>query len=38
MKRLGVSATARASFAVYNTHEDVEALLSGLHKTHDLLK
>jgi len=38
MKRLGVSATARASFAVYNTHDDVEALLKGLHKTHELLK
>lgn len=38
MKRLGVSATARASFAAYNTHEDVEALLQGLHKTHELLK
>lgn len=38
MKRLGVAATARASFAVYNTHDDVEALLRGLHKTHELLK
>jgi cysteine desulfurase/selenocysteine lyase len=38
MKRLGVSATARASFGVYNTHEDVEALIRGLHKTHELLK
>ena len=38
MKRLGVSATARASFAVYNTHEDVDALIRGLHKTHELLK
>ncbi|MEK7265460.1 MAG: cysteine desulfurase [Pseudomonadota bacterium] len=38
MKRLGVTATARASFAVYNTHDDVEALLKGLHKTHELLK
>ena len=38
MKRLGQTATARASFAVYNTHEDVEALLKGLHKTHELLK
>ncbi len=38
MKRLGVSATARASFAVYNTHDDVDALLKGLHKTHELLK
>lgn len=38
MKRLGVSATARASFAVYNTEDDVESLLKGLHKTHELLK
>ncbi len=37
MKRLGVSATARASFGAYNTHKDVEALISGLHKTHDML-
>lgn len=37
MKRLGVSATARASFAAYNTHEDVEALIAGLHKTHQML-
>ena len=38
MKRLGVTATARASFAAYNTHDDVEALLKGLHKTRELLK
>ena len=37
MKRLGVSATSRASFAAYNTHEDVEALIKGLHKTHSML-
>jgi len=37
MKRLGVTATARASFAAYNTHEDVDALIAGLHKTHQLL-
>ncbi len=37
MNRLGVSATARASFAAYNTHEDVEALIAGLHKTHSML-
>ena len=37
MKRLGVTATARASFAAYNTHEDVEALIKGLHKTHEML-
>ncbi len=37
MTRLGVSATSRASFAVYNTHDDVAALIEGLHKTHDML-
>ena len=37
MKRIGVSATARASFGAYNTHDDVEALISGLHKTHSML-
>lgn len=37
MKRLGVAATARASFAAYNTHDDVEALIRGLHKTHEML-
>ncbi len=37
MKRLGVMATARASFAAYNTHEDVEALIAGLKKTHEML-
>ncbi len=37
MKRLGVAATARASFAAYNTHEDVEALIRGLQKTHEML-
>jgi len=37
MKRLGVTATSRASFAAYNTHDDVEALIAGLHKTHKML-
>ncbi len=32
MQRLGLSATARASVAMYNTHEDVRALINGLHK------
>jgi len=32
MRRLGVSATARASFHVYNTHEDVDALVAALLK------
>ncbi|MEX0644352.1 MAG: cysteine desulfurase [Parvularculaceae bacterium] len=37
MKRLGVTATARASFAVYNDFRDVEALIAGLYKTHKML-
>ena len=32
MKRFDVAATARASFAVYNTHEEVEALGAALTK------
>ncbi|MDQ8186132.1 cysteine desulfurase [Pelagicoccus sp. SDUM812002] len=33
MKRLGVPATARASFSVYNTPADVDALAAALKKT-----
>jgi cysteine desulfurase/selenocysteine lyase len=32
LRRLGVEATVRASFAPYNTHEDVEALAASLHR------
>lgn len=32
MERFGVPATARASFAVYNNRQDVDALVSGIHK------
>ncbi len=32
MERLGVPATARASFALYNSREEVDALVSGLEK------
>ena len=32
MKRFGVAATSRASLALYNRREDVDALLAGLHK------
>jgi cysteine desulfurase/selenocysteine lyase len=32
MRRLGVPATTRASFYVYNTREDVDALVSGLER------
>ena len=31
-RRLGVTATVRASFAPYNTHGDIEALVAGLRK------
>lgn len=29
-KRLGVAATTRASFALYNSHEDIDALIEGI--------
>jgi len=32
MDRLGVVATTRASFYVYNVDEDVDCLVSGLHR------
>ena len=33
MNKLGVSATARASFYLYNTKEDIEKLVEGIEKT-----
>jgi cysteine desulfurase/selenocysteine lyase len=36
MRRLGVAATARASFYVYNTEEDIDALVSGLRRAGEL--
>jgi cysteine desulfurase/selenocysteine lyase len=35
MRRLGVSATARASFYVYNDTDDVDALADALAATRD---
>ncbi len=32
MHRLGVSGTCRASFALYNTKEDVDALVAGIKR------
>ena len=32
MDRFGIPGTARASFALYNTRADVDALVAGLHK------
>jgi cysteine desulfurase/selenocysteine lyase len=34
MARLGVAATSRASFAIHNTREDVDALVDGLASVH----
>jgi cysteine desulfurase/selenocysteine lyase len=36
MRRLGVGATARASFGLYNTREDVDALVRGLHAVREV--
>ncbi|WP_045836792.1 cysteine desulfurase [Hyphomicrobium sp. 99] len=36
MERLGVSATCRASFALYNTKAEADALVAALTKAHDL--
>jgi len=36
MERLGVTATCRASFALYNTKAEADALVSALTKAHDL--
>ena len=37
MDHLGVSATARASFAIYNTMEEVDAFIEALHKARGML-
>jgi cysteine desulfurase/selenocysteine lyase len=36
MQRFGVPATVRASFALYNTREDVDALVAGLGKVKEM--
>jgi selenocysteine lyase/cysteine desulfurase len=38
MRRLGVTATTRASFAVHNSSEDVDRLLGGLQNVRDVLQ
>lgn len=32
MQRFGIPATARASFGLYNTHAEIDALVAGIHK------
>ncbi len=36
MERFGVPATARASFGLYNTPEDVETLVAALHRAREI--
>ena len=36
MDRFKIPATARASFAVYNTREEIDALAAGLSKAHEV--
>jgi len=36
MARFGVPATARASFAFYNTREEIDALVQGIHKVQEM--
>jgi cysteine desulfurase/selenocysteine lyase len=38
LDHLGVGPTTRASFAVYNTHEEVERLLAGVARALEMLK
>jgi cysteine desulfurase / selenocysteine lyase len=38
MQRFGLSGTARASFALYNTREEVDALVAGLHKVVEMFQ
>jgi len=38
MERFGVAATARASFAFYNNHDDVDRLMAGLEKAVEIFR
>jgi cysteine desulfurase/selenocysteine lyase len=38
MERFGVAATARASFAFYNNHDDVDRLLAGLKRAVEIFR
>ena len=37
MKRLGLPGTARASFSIYNTREDIDQLFEALKKAKKML-
>lgn len=36
MKRLGITASTRASFAVHSTREDIDRLIAGLHRVREI--
>ena len=36
MERYGVAATTRASFSLYNTRGDVDALVRGIHRVREI--
>jgi cysteine desulfurase/selenocysteine lyase len=38
MERFGVAATARASFAFYNNHDDIDRLMAGLRKAVEIFR
>ena len=38
MERFAVPATVRASFAIYNDRDDVDTLVAGLHKVHEVFR
>jgi len=37
MQRFGIPATARASFGLYNTREEVDVLVAGIHKVQEVM-
>jgi cysteine desulfurase/selenocysteine lyase len=37
MQRFGIDATVRASFGLYNTRQEVDALVAGIHKVNEVL-
>ena len=38
MQRFGIAGTARASFSLYNTRAEVDALVAGLHKVQEMFQ
>jgi cysteine desulfurase/selenocysteine lyase len=36
MERFGIDATARASFGLYNTKEEIDALVQGIKKVEEV--